>query len=204
MMVKLTIDGIQVEAQEDMTILEAAMTANIRIPTLCYNKYLKPYGGCRICLVEIAHGNAGMKSSIVSSCTYPVGDGLIVDTKSDKVMEGRRFIIELLLARCPDSEELRRIAHEFGVSAEDPASLDDIGIYLFTRAPKREHTNCILCGLCVRVCAEVVQRTALGMSSRGPEKKVGTPFNRISKTCIGCGSCAYLCPTSTITIEEES
>ncbi len=203
-MVNLTIDDRAVEVQEQATILEAAKEVEIKIPTLCYNSYLKPYGGCRMCLVEVENPNRGLRASLVSSCTYPVEEGLVVNTKSDRVIEGRRFILELLYARCPESPEIEALAKEYGVSKEDSTSLDTVGTHLLFRAQKPEHTKCILCGLCVRVCAEVVQRTALSLSSRGSTKKVTTPFNRISDTCIGCGSCAYLCPTNAITVEEEA
>ncbi len=202
-MVKFTIDNIECEVLENTTVLEAAKKFNITIPTLCYNSYLKPYGGCRICLVEITNPQLGGRSKLVSSCTYPLEEGLIVNTKSERVLEGRRFVIELLLARCPESAEISSLAAEYGISSSNETKLDIVGNYLLHNAPNPEHTKCILCGLCVRVCAEVTQRHALNLIYRGTKRKVSTPFNRISETCIGCGACTYLCPTNTITVEEE-
>jgi NADH dehydrogenase/NADH:ubiquinone oxidoreductase subunit G len=202
MMVSLTIDNKKVEVQEGSTVLEAAREAGVKIPTLCYNKYLKPYGGCRMCLVEVSNPRGSGPSLIVSSCTFPAAEGIVVDTTSDKVREARKFIVELLLARCPDSSDIQQLAQEYNISISEESSHDDIGRYLLKKAPVPEHTKCILCGLCVRVCAQVVQRNALSLSYRGTSKKVRTPFNKMSETCIGCGSCAYLCPTNTITVEE--
>jgi NADH dehydrogenase/NADH:ubiquinone oxidoreductase subunit G len=201
-MVKLTIDDTTVEVSENTTILEAAKEAGIKIPTLCYNKYLKPYGGCRMCLVEVTNPAMGSRSMLVSSCTHPVSEGIVVTTDSDSVIEARKFIIELMLARCPDSSDIQDLAKQYEIPVADEASLDEVGKYLLYGAPKPEHTKCILCAQCVRVCAEVVQRNALSLTYRGTLKKVRTPFDRISGTCIGCGSCAYLCPTNTITVEE--
>lgn len=201
-MVKLTIDDKAVEVLEQTTVLEAAKQTGIKIPTLCYNSYLKPYGGCRMCLVEVKRFQSSAPPVLVSSCTHPVEEGLIVDTESQRVIEARRFILELLLARCPDSKEIQDLARIYDIDTSDESTLDDIGRYLLKREPKQEHTRCILCGLCVRVCIEIVQRNALSLCYRGSKKKVRTPFNRISETCIGCGSCAYLCPTNTITVEE--
>jgi len=203
-MVTVSIDEKTVEASENMTILEAAKNVDIPIPTLCFNSYLKPYGGCRMCLVEVENPDTRLRPRLVSSCTYPVEKGLVVRTKSERALGARRFILELLLARCPESPEIQELAREHGVSIDDTSTLDVVGKYLLTKAPRPEHTNCILCGLCVRVCSEVVQRSALSLTYRGSQKKVRTPFDRISKTCIGCGSCAYLCPTNAITVEEET
>lgn len=204
MMITLTIDEKTVEASENMTILEAAGKIDVPIPTLCYNSYLKPYGGCRMCLVEVENPATRSRPRLVSSCTYPVENGLIVRTKTEWVVDARKFILELMLARCPESPEIRELAREYKVAAEDTSTLDAVGRYLLLRAPRPEHTKCILCGLCVRVCSEVVQRNALSLTYRGSQKKVKTPFDKISKTCIGCGSCAYLCPTNAITVEEET
>ena len=202
MMIKLTIDDNAVEVAEGTTLLEAVKSLKIKIPTLCFNTYLKPYGGCRMCLVEITTAQMGGRSRLVSSCTYPAEEGLVVLTATDRVKQARVFVLELLLARCPESAELRVLAEDLGISYDDSSTMDEVGNYLLHEAPKPEATKCILCGLCVRVCAEVTKRNALSLTYRGANRKVTTPFKKISETCIGCGSCAYLCPTNTITIEE--
>ena len=202
MMINLTIDNKNMELEEKITILEAAKRAGVKIPTLCHNDKLEPYGGCRICLVEVTARPAPGRSRLIPACCSQVEDGHIVVTDSERVKEARVFIIELLLSRCPDSEELKRLAAELGFSGQDRASLDMVGEYLLYRAPQLVDTNCILCGLCIRVCAEITERHAISFSERGMKRKVKTPFDKIAETCIGCGACAYVCPTDTITIEE--
>jgi NADH dehydrogenase/NADH:ubiquinone oxidoreductase subunit G len=207
-MLHVTIDDKTLELESKITILEAAKSAGIKIPTLCHNDTLKPYSGCRICLVEARMGKDATRSVLVPSCSSRIEDGLVVETKSERVKEARIFIIELFLSRCPESEEIQRVAKEVGVPIEEKESLEEpldvVGEYLLHRAPRIDHTNCILCGLCVRVCAEVPERHALSFAGRGMTRKVKTPFEKIATTCIGCGSCAYVCPTKTITIEEET
>ncbi len=215
-MIHITIDDKTLELESKITILEAAKSAGIKIPTLCHNDTLKPYSGCRICLVEARMGQDAVRSVLVPSCSSRIEDGLVVETNSERVKKARIFIIELFLSRCPESEEIQRIAKEVGLSIEEMESLEEspearaekpldvVGEYLLHRAPRIDQTNCILCGLCVRVCAEVPERHALSFAGRGMTRKVKTPFEKIATTCIGCGSCAYVCPTKTITIEEES
>jgi len=202
-MIRLTIDGQAVEYSEPITILKAARDIGIHIPTLCYNDYLKPYGGCRICIVEVATERWPDDFKMMVSCCTPIMNGHIVRTNTEPIQEARRFAIELLLARCPDSEELQKIARDLGVS-EDPNALDPVGKYLLTRTEPLFDTNCVLCGLCVRVCAEVTERHALGFATRGMTRKIAPPFYKIAESCIGCGSCAYVCPTKTITVEEAA
>lgn len=201
MMVRLTIDAQPVEVPEDFTVLRAAKALGITIPTLCYNPHLKPYGGCRICLVEITATAGRGRAGLVPACSYPVQEGLTIETASERVLQVRRFVVELLLASAPDAPEIQELAASFGVSAERPGELDEVGKYLLLRAPKPVHTKCIKCGLCVRVCDEFVGMSATTFVNRGTERKVTTPLGKVSPTCIGCGACAYLCPTRAITIE---
>jgi NADH dehydrogenase/NADH:ubiquinone oxidoreductase subunit G len=109
-----------------------------------------------------------------------------------------------MLARCPDSEELRTIAGTLGVDVSHPESLGLVGDYLLSLPRRTEETKCIRCGLCVRVCAEVPQRHAISFSGRGLKRRVVSPFAKVADSCIGCGSCAYVCPTKTITIEPAT
>lgn len=201
-MVKLTIDGQEVEVPEGTTVLEAAKELNIKIPTLCYNRHLKPYGGCRMCLVEKSNPSSPRPPELIVSCAYPAENGAVISTNSERVLKARRFVIELMLVKCPDSTEIKNIAKEYGISKDDKSDL--VGNYLLNRASSASHTKCVLCGLCTRVCAELVGMSAISFSGRGSRRKIKTPFDKISSTCIGCGACAYLCPTKAIKIEEAS
>lgn len=196
-MINITLDANPYSFEEPVTILEAAKSAGIRIPTLCYNDKLKAYGGCRVCLVEIPG-----KPVLSPACCTEISDGMEVITNSERVTEARKFIVELLLSRCPDSQDLLDIAREIGMDTEGKEQLDVVGKYLLERAEPPFETQCILCGLCVRVCAEITERHALSFSERGIVRRIKTPFEKVADTCIGCGSCAYVCPTNTITVEE--
>jgi NADH dehydrogenase/NADH:ubiquinone oxidoreductase subunit G len=202
-MATIMIDGKKLDFEARLTILEAAKKLKVPIPTLCYNEHLSPYGGCRVCLVEAAAQAAPARSRLVPACTAPAEDGMVVATNSPRVLEARRFIIALLLSRCPSSEKIRALAAEAGLAAGGP-ELDIVSRYLIERAPRREETRCILCALCVRVCAQVPERHALSLSARGIRRKAMSPFGKVAESCIGCGSCAYVCPTKTITVEEVS
>ncbi len=175
-MVTLTIDGREVQAEEGTTILEAAQDNNIYIPTLCFNEAVKPYGACRLCLVEIAKGG---RERLVASCLYEVEEGLKVKTNSERIANNRRILMELLLARCPNNKAIQDLARQLGVE-KTSFKLDD--------------NQCMLCALCVRVCQEVVGVSALSLVNRGVDRQMATPFYEPSDVCIGCGSCAYICP----------
>jgi NADH dehydrogenase/NADH:ubiquinone oxidoreductase subunit G len=185
-MINLTIDNKKIEAEAGQTILEVAQENGIVIPTLCSHESLEPSGACRLCVVEIKHGK---RTRVVTSCLYTVAEGLTVDTKSARVMEVRRLVLQLLLARCPESVQLREMAVEMGISPEQR----------FT--PDRDKSKCILCRMCVRTCEKIVGVSAIGFSYRGVEKSVCTPFREDSATCIGCGACAYVCPSGHIEME---
>lgn len=199
----IKIDGRDADLEAGTTILKAAKDLNIPIPTLCHNDKLTPYGGCRICLVEVTQ-RPPARSRLLPACCTVAEDGMEVVTDSERVRNSRIFAIELLLSRCPESQELKDIAAALGLEPENRSTLDIVGDYLLHRAKPEEHTKCIRCGLCVRVCAEITERHALSFSGRGMKRKVESPFSQVADTCIGCGSCAYVCPTNTITIEEAS
>jgi bidirectional [NiFe] hydrogenase diaphorase subunit len=202
-MATITVDGKQLDFEPGLTILEAAKKLQVHIPTLCYDEHLTPYGGCRLCLVEVSTEAAPGRARLAPACTAPADDGMVVSTASARVLEARRFIISLLLSRCPTSEKIQALAAEMGVAAGDP-NLDVVSRYLIERAPRRDETKCILCALCVRVCQQIPERHALSLSRRGIDRKAISPFGKVAESCIGCGSCAYVCPTKTITIEEAS
>jgi len=183
---KIMIDDKEVDTEPGQTILEVARINGIYIPTLCYHPALKPFGACRLCSVEIEkHG----RKRVVTACNYPVEEGLEVRTNSPEIIEIRKMLIELLLARCPEEKRIQEFAHEYGVS--EPHTR-------FTL----ENEHCILCGLCARVCEELVGVSAINFIGRGVERKVGTPYEELSDDCIGCGSCALVCPTDAIRLNR--
>jgi heterodisulfide reductase subunit A len=184
--VTLKIDGKETKAAEGMTILQAARGMGINIPTLCYHEALSPFGACRICSVEIKKGG---RSRIVTSCVYPVEEGLEVFTKSERVIRDRRMIIELLLAYAPKAKVIQDLASEYGVEG--------------TRFEVENEDNlCILCGLCSRMCEERIGVSAINFIGRGIERKVGPPYEIQTEVCIGCGACASVCPTGSIKLED--
>lgn len=184
--VTLTIDGRDVEAEKETSLLEAAKSIGISIPTLCYHPALSPFGACRLCTVEIISRG---RSRLVTACNYPVEEGLEVRTSSSPVIMARKMLIELMLARAPKAKILQDLAQEYGV--------DKVRFKM-----DREEELCILCGLCVRMCEEVVGVSAINFTKRGVEREV-TVLPEISpEVCIGCGACASVCPTGLITIED--
>ena len=184
-MVTITIDGREVAVPVGTTILAAARSADIHIPNLCSNEELAPYGSCRLCTVEITQNN---RTELVASCVHEVAEGLEVKINSERVLRGRRLVIELLLTRNPTSQKLRKIADELGVAG----TRFDIDV-----------KGCILCGQCVRTCRELVGTAAISFQGRGSARKVGIPFDESSPDCIGCGACSYICPVQFISREDK-
>ncbi|MFH1639291.1 MAG: 2Fe-2S iron-sulfur cluster-binding protein [Chloroflexota bacterium] len=175
-MVELSIDGIKCRVEDGVTVLQAAREMGIVIPTLCYHEGLKPYGACRICIVEVVKGN---KSSLEASCTLPAANGQVIITNSEKVKRARRVIIELLIASCPNSKTLQDMAAQMGINK-----------IRF----KIKDRNCILCGLCVRYCREQMQSGGIGFVGRGTSRRVATAFEVTPEECRNCGGCEWICP----------
>ncbi len=175
-MVELKIDGITTQVPDGTTVLEAAESMGIAIPTLCHHQGLSEYGACRVCIVEVFKRG---RSKLEASCTLPVSDGLVVLTNSEKVKRARKVIIELLLSSCPNSKKLQDLAANFGVN--------EIRF-------KIKDKNCILCGLCVRYCKEQMQSGGIGFVGRGTSRRVATAFDLTPEECRNCGGCEWICP----------
>jgi len=176
-MVNLRLNGVDVQVEEGQTLLEAARFYGIPIPTLCYHEGLSPYGACRLCVVEI--GSDPQKSRLVTSCTYPAEEGLEVRTHSTRVIKARKMLVELLVAACPSSKTIQDLASQLGVTKV---------------RFKPRNDDCILCGLCTRMCEEQMAAKAIGFVNRGVERKITTPFDIKSDVCRTCGACIYICP----------
>ena len=187
-MIHLTIDDKPIEVHEGRTILEACREYGIHIPTLCYHPALEPYGACRLCMVEVSQG--GRKPRLVASCVYPCEEGAVVKTDTPTVQQSRRVTAELLLAGSSNSPEIVALADELGVKE--------------VRYQLPEEDTCVLCGLCVRACKEIVGVSAISVIQRGIAKKVATPFQVTSSRCIGCGTCVLICPTGAFQFSKVS
>ncbi len=175
-MITLTINGLGVQVEEGTTLLEAARHLGFPIPTLCHMDGLTPYGACRLCVVEIGEGP---RAKMVSSCTYPAEEGLKVRTASERVLKARRMIIELMLSVVPQSKTIQDLAAKYGVHQQ---------------RFRQEYKDCILCGLCVRMCEEQMMAKAIGFRGRGENRSIGTPFDIETDVCRRCGGCMYVCP----------
>ena len=174
----LQIDGREVKAKKGMTILEAAQSAGIFIPTLCHHEQLEPYGACRICTVE---AEAGGRTNLVAACVSPVQSNLVVRTRSEKIDKTRKMLLEQFLAHAPDAPALQDLAQEYGADKD---------------RFEKESSFCILCGLCVRYCAEIKKKNAVGFVDRGARREISFIPEIASKECWKCKECFPLCPTS--------
>ncbi|MFZ3373099.1 MAG: 2Fe-2S iron-sulfur cluster-binding protein, partial [Desulfitobacteriaceae bacterium] len=176
----LQIDGREVVAREGMTVLEAAQKAGISIPTLCHHEKLEPYGGCRFCTVE---AEVRGWTKLVASCLYPVEKDLVIRTRSEKVDRIRKMILELLLSHAPDAFDLQELAVEYGANKD---------------RFEKEPSFCIHCGLCVRYCAEVKKKDAIGFVDRGTRREISFIPEIASEECWNCKECFPLCPTEAL------
>ena len=186
----MTINGRRVSATEGEMVLDVTRRAGIDIPTLCVHEAVEPFGACRLCMVEVTkeawHGWKGL----MTACLYPAAPDLIIETHSERVMKVRSTVLDLLLARCPDSAVIQKMAAEHGV---DHSSF-----------PVRQNADlCILCGLCVRIC-EKAATSAITTVKRGHDREVGTPWEGPPPNCIGCLACAHICPTGHIAFSDDA
>lgn len=184
----VNIDGRKITVERDSTILDAAKKADIWIPTLCYHPSITNLASCRLCMVELDRGDW---KQLVTACDYPVRKDINISTNSAGAIKARNGVMQLLLARSPDSKELKELAEKMGVKE--------------TPYPKVTEAmrNCILCGMCISFCDEVIGVSAICFAGRGSERSVAPPFKLVAEDCIACGGCAAICPVGTIQIREH-
>ncbi|MBN1887950.1 MAG: (2Fe-2S)-binding protein [Thermoflexales bacterium] len=187
-MIHLTIDKQAITVAEGRTLLEACREHGIYVPTLCYHPALAPYGGCRLCVVEVIQPPRPPR--LVASCVHPCEEGAVVQTDTEAVRRSRRITAELLLSRSYNAPEIVALAKELGVEE--------------IRYKMPEVDACVLCGLCVRACQEIVGVSAISMIKRGIARQVSPPFHVEASRCIGCGTCVLICPTGVLKLSDVS
>ena len=208
--VKLKINGIEVEAPKNATILEAAHLAGIEIPTLCYLKNINAIGACRICVVEVKGARA-----MAAACVYPVSEGMEVFTNTPKIREARKTTLELILSThnksclsCVRNQncELQKLSHDYGVDenrfrGSNPESIVDATDYLV-----RDNSKCVLCRRCVAVCKYNQGVAVIGPNERGIETHIATAFDlELNKAaCVACGQCITVCPTGALREKDDT
>lgn len=181
----ITINGHECECEKGEFLLQVAKRNGIEIPTLCHHEAIEGQGCCRLCIVEVIERGRG---KIVVSCVYPIEHECEVLTDSEKVVRQRRMILNLLRARAPESSEIEELCEKYGAEKID-------------RFVRINESKCVLCGLCVKACNEL-SVGAISTAMRGIDKEVMPPYREPSEVCVGCGSCAAICPTNVIEITE--
>ncbi len=203
--ITITLDGVEVSGNPGMTILDLARESGVHIPTLCHDPHLNPYGACRVCIVENEQNGA-----LLASCVAPIASGMVINTRSEKVLESRRTIVKMMLASHPDNCmvcdkgnrcQLRQIATDLGIGWVDlhriphPAETQDLNPFI-----ERDLSKCILCAKCIRADQELVVEGAIDYFNRGFASKPATlgdvPLEL--SNCTFCGTCVSLCPTGAL------
>lgn len=183
-MITLTVNGKPVKAPEGAALLRVIRDAGFEVPTLCHHEALEPWGGCRLCLVDVTRPEWDGWKKMVVSCMFPAEEGLIVETHTERVIQTRKVVLDLLLARCPEAPLIQDLARKHGLEKT-------------TYVPNPEPTDCILCGLCTRVC-DHIGVSAISSTDRGAGRVIAPPFHQAPPDCIGCLACAEVCPTDCI------
>jgi len=186
-MIEINIDGKVCTCEKGEYILNVAKRNDIEIPTLCHSVAVPGRGSCRLCIVEVEERG---RRKIVTSCIYPVSGECNVFTQSDKVKEERAMVLAFLRKRAPHSDRIVELAERYG--APDIERITGI-----------DADKCVLCGLCVKACA-TMGSGAIAEILRGTEKRVATPYDDPSVECLGCASCAHICPTGNIKVEDTA
>lgn len=205
--IKLHIDGTTVEVNKGKTVLQAANSIGIRIPTLCHDPRLEPFAACRVCMVEVERNNS---NALITSCNTEATDGMVIRTDTEKVLKSRKMVLELILSDHPKdcmtcekcgSCTLQDLAYEYSVRESRFFEEPDGGI-VEDESPAilQDTSKCILCGRCVRICAEVQQDHAIDFKHRGFDTETGLPFGkpRRETTCVLCGQCVSTCPVGSL------
>ncbi len=182
-MIIFKLNGKEVQGEPGQYIIHVAEKYGVEIPTLCHHKALEPAGMCRMCTVELFDGR---RTKFVTACNYPIWEGMEINTDTQAVHDGRKLLVEMLYAKCPDVPLLKKLAKQYEIQKPRFAI---------------ENDDCILCGICVRMC-EKIGNSAISFTGRGVDMKIDTPFGIQSDFCVACGGCASVCPTGHITLEK--
>ncbi len=188
-MIHVRLNGKLLEAKTGETILQLAQRNGYEIPNLCYHPALKADGACRLCLVEVKSTNPQKPNSLTTACTLTVKDGMEILLDTPEVSKHRNTVLEMLMALVPDSPVLTEMAEKYGLKEVRLAHGDEV---------------CVKCGLCVRICDEVVGAKALAMEGRGTETRFNPPFNEPPERCVGCTACSFVCPVQCIPVKRTS
>ncbi|MEE8380713.1 MAG: 2Fe-2S iron-sulfur cluster-binding protein [Thermodesulfobacteriota bacterium] len=189
-MITISMNGKKYQAQEGENVLKVALREGIEIPYLCYQDTLSPFGACRLCMVEVINGG---KPGLTTSCTLPVAEGLTLETQSAEVVRIRKVLLELYLSEAPGSQKISELAKKYGVDHSRFTHIDVTA----------KGDRCTLCGLCVRVCDEILGIGAINYAGRGTTTSINTPWYETSSSCIVCGACEYVCPADAIDIIDK-
>ncbi len=187
--VTFKIEGRTYDGRYGDSLLEQLRKHGYEVPSLCYHEAVSPYGSCRLCLVEVKKGK---KQKVTTSCNYPVQEGIEVFVNTEKVRRYRKVVLQLHLSKTPKSKAVRDLAAEYGVM-ETPYEVQE----------QDKDNDCVLCGLCSRVCDEIVHVSAISFTGRGQNKRMQSPYDETAEACIGCGACVYVCPTDCIGLQES-